>query len=288
VQQTNDDGYIITGHTESYSAGGPDVWLIKTDGSGNEEWNQTFGGTENDWGVFVKQTSDDGYIVTGSTMSYGAGERDVWLIKTDGNGNKDWDKTFGGTEWDRGYSVQQTTDGGYIITGGTRSFGEDGSDFWLIKTDANGNKQWDETFGGTKDDWSTSVQQTTDGGYIITGKTYSFSADWEDVWLIKLAPEGGNIEIRISGGFRVSATITNTGTSTLTDVKWSIDLTGGWIILQGQHTEDEIPELAADESKTVSQTSLFGIGPVTITVTANGATETASGFVLGPLALGVG
>jgi hypothetical protein len=186
VQQTSDGGFIIVGYTMSFGAGGFDVWLIKTDADGNKLWEKTFGGSGRDWGSSVQQTSDGGFIIVGYTTSFGAG--DVWLIKTDANGNKQWDRTFGGSDWDEGFSVQQTSDGGFIIVGWTWSFGAGWADVWLIKTDANGNKQWDRTFGGSDWDWGGSVQQTSDGGFIIVGATESFGAGEDDVLLIKSRP----------------------------------------------------------------------------------------------------
>ena len=185
VQQTSDGGYIIAGETESYGAGYQDVWLIKTDSSGNEAWNKTFGGEGSDYGHSVQQTSDGGYIIAGETGSYEGG--DVWLIKTDSSGNVAWNKTFGGSDGDSGYSVQQTSDGGYIIAGRTSSYGDGRVDAWLIKADSSGNLAWNKTFGGSGWDYGDSVQQTSDGGYIIAGSTNSYGAGNYDVWLIKVA-----------------------------------------------------------------------------------------------------
>jgi hypothetical protein len=192
VARTSDGGYIIAGQTYSYGAGLNDVWLIKTDADGNEEWNQTFGGSEQDYGKSVAQTSDGGYIIAGYTYSF-AGYCDFWLIKTGANGNEEWNKIFGGSGVNVAYSVAQTSDGGYVIAGDTSGYGSGGYDAWLIKTDADGNQEWSRTFGTSDNDYGRSVIQTSDGGYAITGYTYSYGDGSVDAWLIK-TDAGGNEE----------------------------------------------------------------------------------------------
>lgn len=200
VQQSSDGGYIITGYTKSSGAGDYDVWLIKTDALGDTVWTKTFGGVNKDQGYSVQQTFDGGYIITGYTQSYGAGNYDVWLIKTDALGDTVWTKTFGGTNYDRGYSVEQNSDGGYIITGNTKSYGSGNYDIWLIKTDALGNTVWTKTFGGSSLDIGNSVKQTLDGGYVIVGYTDSYGAGSSDLWLIKTDALGDTIWTKTFGG----------------------------------------------------------------------------------------
>ncbi len=186
VQQTPDGGYIIVGDTWSFGAGGDDVYLVKTDASGDQLWQRTYGGAGDDFGYSVQLTSDGGYVIVGYTNSFGAGGYDVYLVKTDASGDQLWQRTYGGTGHEEGNSVQQTLDGGYIIAGWTNSFGAGGSDVYVVKTDASGNQLWQRTYGGTGDDFGYSVQQTLDGGYIIAGVTSSFGAGGDDFYLIKL------------------------------------------------------------------------------------------------------
>jgi len=192
-QQTSDGGYIVAAYTYSFGAGYRDIFLVKTDANGNIQWAKTYGGTGDDLVSSVQQTLDGGYIVAGYTTSFGASSFDIFLIKTDANGNIQWAKTYGGTNWDEASSVKQTSDGGYILTGRTGSFGAGGWDIFLIKTDANGNIQWAKTYGGTDYEEAYSVQQTSDGGYVVAGSTESFGAGLGDVFLVK-TDANGNIQ----------------------------------------------------------------------------------------------
>jgi hypothetical protein len=182
--------------------------------SRGKTFKKTYGGIDYDKGKYVQQTSDGGYIITGGTMSFGAGDYDVWLIKTDSNGNKEWDKTFGGTNEDVGYCVQQTTDNGYIIIGIKDDYIGGSGHIWLIKTNSTGDMVWDKTFGGSGYNEGRCVQQTTNGGYIITGGTSG------NVRLIKTNSTGDMIWDKTFGS------------STGNFVRQTID--GGYIIITGE------------------------------------------------------
>jgi len=183
IKQTTDGGFIIVGATQSFGNGFYDIFLIKCNSYGEEVWSQTFGGSEYDEGRSIQQTSDGGFIIVGITESFGSGNYDVWLVKTDAQGIEEWSRTFGDDGRDVGNSVQETADGGYIIAGETQ-IGTDG--LWLIKTNSEGNEVWNHIFnsGMNGDDGGNAVQQTSDGGYIITGFK-GFNFDSGQVWLIK-------------------------------------------------------------------------------------------------------
>ncbi len=149
VIQTSDGGYAIIGSENSFGAGSYDGWLVKTDSAGVMQWNKTYGGTGDDEASSIVQTSDGGYAIAGYTNTASAsGNFHGWLVKTDASGNMLWNKTYGGTDIEYLYSVAQTNDGGYALAGATTSFGAGGTDFWLVKTDSEGNMLWEQTYGG--------------------------------------------------------------------------------------------------------------------------------------------
>jgi predicted secreted protein len=157
-------------------------------------WSKTYGGTGADTGAGdIIQTSDGGYAISGDTASFGAGGTDYWLIKTDAAGNMQWNKTYGGSLAESEAAMCQTSDGGYALVGDTKSFGAGSNDFWLVKTDAAGNMQWNKTYGGTGADLGINVVQTGDGGYALAGYTNSFGAGSNDFWLIK-TDDAGNMQ----------------------------------------------------------------------------------------------
>ncbi|MHA2244849.1 MAG: hypothetical protein ACXADY_07755 [Candidatus Hodarchaeales archaeon] len=184
--QTTDGGFVLAGLTSSFGAGNSDMFLVKTDVNGGLQWTQTYGGTGNDWISTLLQTTDGGFALAGLTSSFGAGNSDMFLVKTDVNGVMQWNQTYGGAESDCANTLIQTSDGGFILAGNTRSYGdENDADMWLVKTDANGNVQWDQTYGGAESDIANTLIQTLDGGFILAGHTKSYGAGSDDMWVIK-------------------------------------------------------------------------------------------------------
>jgi hypothetical protein len=200
VQQTLDSGYIILGNTYSYGAGEADGWLIKTDVAGHTEWEKTIGGAGDDWGSSVQQTRDGGYIVTGSTSTFGAGNNDFWLVKLDAHGHVLWQKTYGYAGGEVASSVQQTQDGGYVVAGVAEPRDGDYGDAWLIRTDTNGDTLWTRTYGGPHTDDAYWVEESADEGYVMAGYTSSFGAGDGDYWLVKTDASGDTVWTRTFGG----------------------------------------------------------------------------------------
>jgi hypothetical protein len=202
VQQTTDGSYIICGRSDDY------LWLMKTDAEGNTIWDKTFVARHMDQGNSVQQTTDGGYIVCGWSRplieGWIVGKPNVWLIKTDADGNKLWDKMFGGELYAEGASVQQTMDGGYIICGVGETEKNIGAlSQLLLKTDANGNEVWYKIFNRG---YGYSAKQTIDGGYILCGKTRLHTG-----WVIKTDAEGNKLwNKRIGKGFAWGSSVQQT------------------------------------------------------------------------------
>ena len=198
VRQTSDGGYIVTG--SQGTAGNYDIWLIKLDQNGDTTWTKTYGGTDEDVAYDVKQTTDGGYILAGYTKNYGPGAYAVYLIKTKANGDTSWTKAYGGSSWDYGRAVTQTSDGGYAIVGETWSFSNGVYDIYVIKTDSLGDTVWTNNYGGANYDYGYSIEQTTDNGYIIGGHTENYGAQGFDMYLLKLSSTGIEEWGKVYGG----------------------------------------------------------------------------------------
>ncbi|MDZ4794146.1 MAG: hypothetical protein SGI83_07695 [Bacteroidota bacterium] len=232
VQQTTDGGYIVAGFSSSSATGdvtgvnhgGRDYWIVKLDGSGNIVWNKLLGGNYAEEAYSIVQTTDGGYIVAGYSQSSANGDvtgtnhgsSDYWIVKLDNSGNIVWNKLLGGNLTDLAYSIVQTTDGGYIVTGNSTSSANGdvtgtnhgSSDYWIVKLDNSGNIVWNKLLGGSDTDITYSIQQTTDGGYIVAGESFS-SANGDvtgtnhgvqDYWIVKLDGSGNIIWNKLLGG----------------------------------------------------------------------------------------
>ncbi|MGN7783661.1 hypothetical protein ACTJIJ_04015 [Niabella sp. 22666] len=219
IQPTTDGGYIVAGNSSSNDGdassnhGGADYWIVKLDAAGNKVWQKSFGGSANDYATSIKQTSDGGYIVGGTTFSNDNDvsgnhnpDSDGWVIKLDASGNLVWQKAIGGVGGDFITAILQTNDGGYLAGGYSSSNNSDASgnngsfDFWTIKLDASGNISWYKMIGGSQDDRARALQQTADGGYIITGSTASVITGARDCLMAKLDASGNIAWQKTLGG----------------------------------------------------------------------------------------
>ena len=210
VQQTSDSGYIVAGETNSFSSGGDvDFWVLKLDANGSVVWQKTYGGSKDDVGYSVQQTSDSGYIVAGKTTTAGTIFDDIWVLKLDTSGNVEWQKTYGGPNDDAAYSIQQTSDSGYIVAGKSGSFGNILGDMWVLKLKANGDVDWQKTYEGNNSNSANFILQTQDGGYILAGETSSFGAGNADIWVLK-TDKSGNIGSGCSVEGLPNGTVTTT------------------------------------------------------------------------------
>ena len=192
IIQTKDGGYAIGGYTLSFGAGAGDFYIIKLDSNGAGQWTKTIGGGGDEEAYTLIQTADGGYAMAGYTLSFGAGNSDVYVVKLDGLGNLQWTRTVGGPLGDAGFGICQTSDKGYAVTGyeAESTFGAGSDDVYLIKLDSTGALKWTKTIGGSGNDQGQAIIQTKDGGLAIAGFTASFGAGAFDIYLIKTDASG--------------------------------------------------------------------------------------------------
>jgi hypothetical protein len=228
IQQTKDGGYIVAGGSDSKDGdvignhGSNDFWVVKLDHIGDIVWQRSLGGSESDVAYSIQQTSDEGYILAGHSSSsdgdvtQNRGSLDGWVVKLDSNGEIEWQKTYGGSKREWIFDIFQTTDKGYVFVGDTYSNDGDisghhsvfASDCWVVKLDSNGAIEWQRLLGGKGDDGGGTIRQTKDGGYIVAARSGSSDGDVlkklgaQDLWIIKLNPNGGIAWQKIYGGPR--------------------------------------------------------------------------------------
>lgn len=197
---TSDGMLAMVGYTNSYGEGGYDVYFLKADFDGNVVLEKTYGGTDWDLGYALTETSDGGFVITGETYSQGAGKNDAFILKVDALGDSIWAREFGGTEEEVGYSILEAQNGDLLIAAETSSFGLGKKDGWIVRTDANGNEIWNQTYGGTEDDIMKDLIQLTSGNLMMVMSTQSIGSGNFDIQLSKLNHSGNILLNAIVGG----------------------------------------------------------------------------------------
>ena len=319
IEQTIDDGYIITGRSRTYGVSNPyktSAWLIKTDEYGNEEWNRTYGEGYVTRGFSVHQTYDNGYIIAGQGdeegVTYG------WLIKTDDMGNKIWDITFETYGCSILYSVIETPDEGYIATGTSGEGNLIGADLHLFKVKSDGSVDWIKQYGKNNFcEMGVCVRNTLDGGFVIVGSKQLFnfyaglSPMFLDIWILK-TDELGNVEaidtlgaesdwasleismpkqnhiydnvtIEIKGGIGITVEIHNKGDTIIPFINHSITIDSPFIFL-GYDTSSNLSNIMPGEILSV-WTGVIGLGTISASVQIDDIIESRSGIIIGPFVI---
>jgi hypothetical protein len=190
IIQESDESYILAGSVSTSASGPSSLWLLKTDSSGNVQWNQTYSGSNSEILSNMVKTKDGGYALIGWSQIAGSSSVDFLLVKTDSSGVKQWSKNYEGLNVSQALLGIQTSDQGYALTGVTNSSKIAFAKAWLVKVDSQGNVQWNQTYGGSGQNAATSIVQANDGGYVLGGFTNSTGSGAEDFWLVKTDVNG--------------------------------------------------------------------------------------------------
>lgn len=202
VLQTSDGGFIMCGNTKLSASGSRDAYIVRVDAQGNQLWAKNYGGAGGETASGIIETSDGGYIFSGSTTSNGTDDFQLWIVKIDANGNEVWSKTHGGAEWEEAASISPTSDGGYILSGYTLSKGAGAKDAYLIKVNATGDVIWDKAFGDIHADEFRDAKETPDGGFIAVGYSITFFSQqnqYRDLFIVKTNSSGDLVWSKLIG-----------------------------------------------------------------------------------------
>jgi hypothetical protein len=199
VQQTTDGGYVFAGYTKSFNADSNDVYLVKTDSLGNVEWYRLYGGADYDVAYSVQQTLDGGYIVAGLTCSFGSGNSDIYVIRTNNLGDTLWTRTYGGAHYEEARSVEQTSDGGHIIAGRKEPYGGALTQMYLVKTDSLGDTLWTRSYGGIDNREAYSAQETQDRGFVVIGCNPIWGGVEYSIYVVKIDSVGNTLWTQVYG-----------------------------------------------------------------------------------------
>ena len=220
--QTNDDGFALAGTTDSFGAGLDDFWLVRTDSSGSLLWNRTYGGPMYEQASALIQTGDEGFAIAGTRDYFGVNASDFWLVRTDANGDMLWNRTYGGIGENTATALVQTSDGGFAVAGDINTLEPNLIDFWLVRTDSNGDMLWNNSYGGKGSEVAFALAQTSDMGFALVGCTDSFGAGSYDFWLVRTDSEGKVLTLLEVGLVWVGVTAnTITLYRTLDDAYWN-------------------------------------------------------------------
>lgn len=273
IEQTADEGYVVAGYTESFGAGQRDYWVLKLDSSGGVLWEKTYGGIEDEEGRMIKEVLDDqglpdGYILSGFSMSFTPFNYKYWVLRLDGTGGVFWSKIYGGDNIELAGPVIQTEDGDFLVGGYTTSFGVDVWAMWLLKLDGFGNIVWERAYWGNSFDYVTSIDETSTGEYLVTGRTDSFGAGSFEWWVLWLDRAGNIIRERTYGG-------------TDKDTGYSIQqIEGGGVITAGRTDSfgvgaSDFCVLKLDDTGNIPSCDMIGASVATVSATTSLATDTS-------------
>ncbi len=253
---TPEGDIIVVGSTFSSGAGDWDIMVLRIDKDGNVKWQKTYGGKKMDEASSVALAKNGDILVAGSTHSFGAGNKDVWILRLDRDGNVKWQKTYGGPGRDSAYAIAITPDNDIIVAGETNSFGAGNLDVWILKLNENGNVKWQKTYGGESDDWAAAIAVTPEGDTVAAGSTFNFGTVGGDFWVLKLPPDGSFPSISKDSNATITEPSIQTSNFNFEISSSDIEVAESWASVQDSNATITIVKASKNaETSTYQQTA---------------------------------